>query len=213
MDELPTALCIVSWVALAGALSPLVSAAIVTLPGGAVLSSAPAGLNGRRLQVAVSLVLMATFGWLVWQRGLTWATLVLSVYAVLFVIIAAIDVRHRLILNRVIIPAAVFALLVSPTLPDIGLQRALWGALAGFAFFLVAALLVPGGLGGGDVKLAGFLGLATGFPAVLTALITGVILGGVATGLLLVMRRIGRRDYIPYGPFLLAGAVLALMKW
>jgi leader peptidase (prepilin peptidase)/N-methyltransferase len=130
----------------------------------------------------------------------------------IFAIIASIDIDHHLILNRVVFPAAAFALLVAPTMPEMTLLKALLGAIAGFLLLLLPALIMPGGLGVGDVKLAAFIGMITGFPAVLMSLAVGIILGGVATFVLLATRRISRRDYIPYGPFLLAGALFTLLR-
>jgi len=66
-------------------------------------------------------------------------------------------------------------------------------------------------LGGGDVKLAAFIGLITGFPLVIEALVLGTLIGGVVSLVLLITRVRGRRDAIPYGPFLIAGAVITLL--
>ncbi len=199
----------VAWAAVGAALTPLVHRAIAHLSVGLEQVTQRATLR-RRL---IAIVLATLFGWFAWQHGLTWRTIVYSIYTVIFVIVTSIDIDHHLILNRVLAPAALFALLVAPTMPDMTLSRALIGAAAGFAVLLLPALIMPGGMGAGDVKLAAFLGMATGFPAVLTTLATGIVLGGVATLVLLTTRRIGRRDYIPYGPFLVAGAMLVLMRW
>jgi leader peptidase (prepilin peptidase)/N-methyltransferase len=79
-----------------------------------------------------------------------------------------------------------------------------------FAAFLVLALLVRGGLGMGDVKLAAAEGLLFGKVAV-EALFLGIVLGGVAAALLLVTRRAGRRATYAYGPYLVLGAVVAVL--
>ena len=205
------------WALVGFALAPLIHAAIVILPAQAE-GQATVRIYGRAQRaalrtLAIGAATACVFAWLAWRHGFSWPTLVLSVYAVIFVIIIAIDLEHRLILNRVLVPAAVFALLVAPTLANMSLTRVAMGAAAGFLLFLLPALVMPGGLGGGDVKLAGFLGMVTGFPGILLALMAGVIFGGATTLLLLVTRRIGRRDYIPYGPFLVAGAMLILAQW
>jgi leader peptidase (prepilin peptidase)/N-methyltransferase len=211
LSELLPMLTVVGWCALGACLAPLVYEAIMALPGKAAPDAAPGQRRTRRLIIGCALA--GAFGWLAWRHGLSPVTVVLSVYAVVFVIIAGIDVDHHLILNRVIGPVALFALLVSPALPDMSIARVLLGAASGFLLLLLPAAIMPAGMGGGDVKLAGVLGLATGFPGILTTLATGIILGGVTTLVLLAARRIGRRDYIPYGPFLLAGAVLVFVRW
>jgi Flp pilus assembly protein protease CpaA len=140
-------------------------------------------------------------------------TVVLSIYCLIFALIIGIDLEQRLILNRVLIPAAAFALLAAPSLPEVGLLRAIAGGGTGFLLLLLVAALSRGGMGGGDVKLAGFLGLVTGFPDILASLAAGIFLGGATVVLLLLLRRVGPKDYVAYGPFLVAGAILRLALW
>jgi len=205
-------LTILGWAAVGAALTPLSDRASLVLPARGGHAAATASQHRLRRPL-IALWLACAFGWLAWRHGLSPETFVVSVYAAIFVIIALIDLDHHLILNLVVAPAAVFALLAAFALPQMSLARALVGGATGFVLMLLPAAILPGGLGAGDVKLAGFLGLAAGFPAILTALASGIILGGVATLALLITRRIGRRDYVPYGPFLLLGAVLVLMQW
>lgn len=83
------------------------------------------------------------------------------------------------------------------------------GLLVGGGFLYVLALARPGGMGGGDVKLAGFLGLLLGL-WVLMAIFIGSASGAVVGGALMLIRRHGRRHPIPFGPFLGLGAVVTL---
>jgi leader peptidase (prepilin peptidase)/N-methyltransferase len=87
---------------------------------------------------------------------------------------------------------------------------ALGGAI-GFVVFLLIALVSRGGMGWGDVKLAALIGLATGFPLVFVAIIMAAILGGIVAVALLVARRRGRREMIPFGPFLAVAAMVTLL--
>jgi len=66
-------------------------------------------------------------------------------------------------------------------------------------------------LGGGDVKLAVFVGLITGFPLVIEALVLTILIGAAVSLILLITRVRGLSDHIPYGPFLVAGAAITLM--
>jgi len=102
-------------------------------------------------------------------------------------------------------------LVITLVSPRQGVANRLLGAGVGLVLFLAPALLLPGGLGGGDVKLAGLIGLLLGFPAVFWALAVGVVLGGlVAIGLVAVAGR--DPEYaIPYGPFMCLGALVALL--
>ena len=65
--------------------------------------------------------------------------------------------------------------------------------------------------GGGDVKLAAYIGLITGFPGVITALVLTILAGGIVTLLLLITRVVNLRSGIPYGPFLVIGGFTAML--
>jgi leader peptidase (prepilin peptidase) / N-methyltransferase len=131
--------------------------------------------------------------------------------ALVAVPVAAIDFEHHVIPNRITGPAAVAAIALGVALDPSGEpKRLLAAAIAGGAFLLVA-LAVPKGMGMGDVKLAGLLGLLLGSsvaPAIAIALVTGVLVG-IAV---LASRERGERRGagVPFGPFLAVGAVAAL---
>jgi leader peptidase (prepilin peptidase)/N-methyltransferase len=94
------------------------------------------------------------------------------------------------------------------------LLTAVLGAVALFGLYFVLALVYPAGMGFGDVKLAGVLGLYLGYlgwAEVLVGGFLGFLLGGVVGGALMVLRRAGRKSQIPFGPFMLAGALLAIL--
>ena len=143
---------------------------------------------------------------------------VLAFYACLFIIIFVIDLEHSLILNKVVYPTMFVALLLSlypwPWFSQSMGMRVAYAALggaAGFAIFLLIALVSRGGMGWGDVKLAALIGLATGFPMVFVTIIMAAILGGIVAVGLLVARRKGRREMIPFGPFLAVAAMVTLL--
>jgi len=137
-------------------------------------------------------------------------------YMAILALILVTDLERRLILNVVTYPAILFAIVASFFTPGMVWWSALLGGAIGFGFFLVAAvvghaLFGSGALGGGDVKLAAFVGLIAGFPLIIEALLVTLISGAVISVLLLVTRIRKLRDPIPYGPFLVAGAVVALL--
>jgi leader peptidase (prepilin peptidase)/N-methyltransferase len=83
------------------------------------------------------------------------------------------------------------------------------GGLGTFLLYLVLALAVPGGMGFGDVKLAGVVGLFLGFLGwvpLFVGVFAAFVLGGVFGVVLMTFRRAGRRSAIPFGPWMLAGA-------
>jgi leader peptidase (prepilin peptidase)/N-methyltransferase len=113
-------------------------------------------------------------------------------------------------------PAAGAALLLAALRSLAGLQvgpslpSALLGGAAGLVGFFLIALLGRGKMGMGDVKLAGVIGLATGWPGVLYALVFGIVAGGLGAVLLILAGRAGRKSYIAYAPYLSLGALAVL---
>jgi leader peptidase (prepilin peptidase)/N-methyltransferase len=136
----------------------------------------------------------------------------LSVALILTVVPAAlIDLEHRIIPNKLVALGALLAVGLGTGLDPSGEPtRLLAGAIAG-GFLLIAALAYPGGMGMGDVKLAGVIGLFLGRsagPAILIALLAGVLVGlliAVDKG-----ARDARKTAVPFGPFLACGAIVAV---
>jgi leader peptidase (prepilin peptidase) / N-methyltransferase len=136
----------------------------------------------------------------------------LSVVLILLVVPAAlIDLEHRVIPNRITALGVVLALALGLALDPAGEPERLIAAAGAGGFLLLAALAYPGGMGMGDVKLAGMMGLFLGAavaPALLIALLAGVALGAVV-----IARKgaqAGRKTAVPFGPFLALGALLAV---
>jgi leader peptidase (prepilin peptidase)/N-methyltransferase len=123
--------------------------------------------------------------------------------------ITLIDLELRLIPNRITLPASVAAVIAAVLIDPGFVPEQLIAAVAGGGFFLLAALAYPRGMGMGDVKLAGMLGLYLGravAPAIFAALIAGVLVGAA-----IIARkgaREGRRTAVPFGPFLALGGLL-----
>ncbi|WP_456599183.1 prepilin peptidase [Blastococcus sp. SYSU DS0616] len=134
------------------------------------------------------------------------------------VLLAVIDLRHRLLPDRVTGPAVVAtAVLLTGAAAVEGssdaLLRAGLAAAALFCGYLVLALISPAGLGMGDVKLAGLLGLPLGWlgwQAVLLGALAGFVVQAALALLLLAVRRIGLKGELPFGPAMLLGAAIAV---
>jgi leader peptidase (prepilin peptidase)/N-methyltransferase len=144
-------------------------------------------------------------------NGLDWDLAWQLPLAAVLVAVAAIDLDLQIIPNKIVYPAAVWGV-ISALLIRAGDTPELlaWGAGA-FGFLLLAALARPGGMGMGDVKLAGVMGLYLGssvLPALLIAFLAGSLYGGV------MMARHGvaaRKMGVPFGPFLAVGGLIALL--
>jgi len=166
----------------------------------------------------VELATAVIFALLCWHYGLSAELGVMIFYASLFIIIFVIDLEHGLILNRVVYPGMIVALLLSlypwPWFSEsIGMRvaYAALGGAAGFAIFLLIAMVSRGGMGWGDVKLAALMGLAIGFPLVFVAIIMAAILGGIVAVALMIAKKRTRRQTIPFGPFLALAAMVTLL--
>jgi len=167
----------------------------------------------------VEIATAALFGLAYWQYGLGIELPIALFYISLFMVIFVIDFEHGLILNKIVYPALVVALLLSVFftifLPDVSIvpsiARAAIGGGIGFVLFLLVAIVSRGGMGFGDVKLAALIGLATGFPLVIVALLMGIILGGLVAVILLGFKIRKRKEAIPFGPFLAVAAVVTLL--
>ncbi|MEA2683391.1 MAG: leader peptidase (prepilin peptidase) / N-methyltransferase [Chloroflexota bacterium] len=164
----------------------------------------------------------AVLGMLFYRFGLNPHSIVGAVVVLVLVQVLVFDARHRLILSRVIYPAALVALLVSPVSPlllgtwQARLLASVSGALVAGGLFFLMYTLTRGGFGLGDANLAFFMGAVLGglplpVPPIALALIWGIFGGGIISALLLVTRVRRMRDFIPYGPFLCGGAILALL--
>lgn len=182
----------------------------------------PPRLGPGKLELLVLPVLgFVGFAAFALRQGMGAGLLVHSLWILVLLQILGFDLKHRLILDLVTLPAIALALVLANFSPDLSVVRALFGILLGgvlmLPFALVSEIFHNGeGFGWGDVKLAMVIGAMTGMSLnygqiyALWALIAGTVIGGVATVLLLLTRRVSMRDALPYGPYLVAGAGLIL---
>ena len=165
------------------------------------------------LGTATLLVLVAAaLGW-------AWSLPAYLYLAVVSVALAAIDLRTKRLPNALTLPSyPVFAaLLLLPAAAQDdwgGYGRALLGGLGLFLAYLLLAVLNPAGMGLGDVKLAGVLGMALawfGWDVWLLGAVLAFVLASVVGVAMLATRRAERRSTIPFGPFMVAGAWIAIL--
>lgn len=144
------------------------------------------------------------------QIGWTGVSALVALQAWCFLAIAVIDWEHHLVLNRMLLPAAPVLALCAVAAGNVTPLSSLAGATAGFGVFIVLALLRPGSMGMGDVKLAGAVGLVAGLQTIGTALLVTFIAGGVAAFILLVRSRFESGQRMAYAPYLALGAWVSL---
>jgi leader peptidase (prepilin peptidase) / N-methyltransferase len=147
--------------------------------------------------------------WLVFGGDLP-QFVVAVVFLAALVAITVIDLRHQIIPDAITLPGIVAGLVASIVTGRISWVESVGGALLGGGLFVAVIVLSRGGMGGGDLKLGAMLGAFLGWQALLVALFVAVMLGGTSAVALVASRRLGRKDAIPFGPFLALGGAVAL---
>ena len=143
-------------------------------------------------------------------------------YCVFFAVLVAlsgIDIDHHLVPSRIVYPAVVAStvLLLTASAADAAWRAAADAAIGGaigFGVLFVIHFIAPRGMGFGDVRLAGLIGLNVGWLGVAhvpVALFAGFLAGAIFGLVLIVVGRAGRRSRVPFAPFLAAGAVVATL--
>jgi leader peptidase (prepilin peptidase)/N-methyltransferase len=166
--------------------------------------------------------LFASAAWFCWAGDRPWLLPALAYLAAVSVVLALIDLDVHRLPDAIVLPSypVGLALLALASWNPGGaadwsaLLRAVLAAVALFAFYYVVRLVYPAGMGLGDVKLAGVLGLYlgwTGWGAVLVGWFAAFLLGGLFAVALLVAGRARRKSGIPFGPWMLLGAAVGVV--
>jgi leader peptidase (prepilin peptidase)/N-methyltransferase len=179
--------------------------------------------------------------------GLSFDLALASVYTSILVAIVVIDLEHRLVPNAIVLPAMAFALVMAVAgiwlgMPSFSRYGLLWGLLSArgdlalslgqlgaisqvlggvtaFGIFFVLWLISPGGMGAGDVKLAGFAGLVTAFPLAIATVFGSFVLGGIVSIFMLAVGLATRKTAIPFAPFISIAAFVfmvygdSILRW
>jgi leader peptidase (prepilin peptidase) / N-methyltransferase len=177
----------------------------------------------------------ALYGFFFWRFGFTLELAVFIIYGSLFVIIFVMDLENMLVLNRVVYPGMIIAFALSVFRPEMtGLDSlgsgaiiravvpvageaagqaviSLTGGFLGLAAMSLPYIIYPSGMGMGDIKLAALVGLMTGYPLIILALLISWILGGVTAAMLLALKIKGRKDRIPAAAFMVTSALITLL--
>jgi leader peptidase (prepilin peptidase)/N-methyltransferase len=157
---------------------------------------------------AVELIAGLLFAACFWKFGLSGSALVGAFFCLTLVAVSATDLEHRIIPNRIVVPAGLIVLVANTALHPS--PRYAIGAVGASGFLLGAALAYPAGMGMGDVKLAFLMGAALGL-SVTVALFVGMLAALVPSIVLLARHgKAARKMGIPFGPFLALGSVVAL---
>ena len=131
-------------------------------------------------------------------------------FVAMLIAVAGIDLDHRIIPNRILLPAAVWGLAATILFRPDNIDDSLIAGAIAFTALLLAAVAYPAGMGMGDVKLVGVMGLYLG-SGVAPAMLAGFLAGSVV-GLVIIARegRDARKKGIPFGPFLALGGLVGV---
>jgi leader peptidase (prepilin peptidase)/N-methyltransferase len=160
---------------------------------------------------AVELLTAVCFAAVVAIRGFDADLMIELPFVAVLIALAGIDLEHRILPNVIVGPAAVYAVAATAAVATGDLPEHLIAGAGAFAFLLIAALAYPAGMGMGDVKLAGAMGLFLGvsiIPALLAAFLAGSVVG------IVIVAREGmsaRKKGVPFGVFLALGGLVGVL--
>jgi leader peptidase (prepilin peptidase) / N-methyltransferase len=175
----------------------------------------PEEASGR--PIGLRTILLAVVGgaaaWAIATRATVpwWAVAVHLTVLALLLILTATDLEQRRLPHLVLDPVILLAAAFVPFNPSLRPTDALLGAAVAVVSLGLLGLLIRGGVALGDIYLIAPLGLILGWPAIFRAIFVAALLSAVASLALLATRRVGLKSYIPFGPFLVAGAVVTLL--
>jgi leader peptidase (prepilin peptidase) / N-methyltransferase len=159
----------------------------------------------------IELITALVFAAVVAIRGFDTDLVLELPFVSLLIALAAIDYDHRLLPNRIVYPMAAYGVIATLLVDGGDLVENLIAGAGAFLFLLLAVLAYPRGMGMGDVKLAGAMGLYLGLsiiPALLTAFLSGSIVG-----VFIIAREgaAGRKKAVPFGVFLALGGIVGVL--
>lgn len=150
--------------------------------------------------------------WLIGHNyGTSWTAFFLCTHASLLITMGVIDLEHQRVLNVLVFPAIAWGL-ISILFMHLGRPWPwLLGGVIGFTVLFLIALISSGAMGMGDVKLGLYIGLIVGVPEVTLTLFMAFIAGGLMASILLLLKKIGRKDPIAFGPYLALAGIVTLL--
>jgi leader peptidase (prepilin peptidase)/N-methyltransferase len=160
---------------------------------------------------AVELLTAAVFAAVVAVRGFDDDLVLELPFVASLIALAGIDLDHKLLPNKIVYPMAVYGLVATAIVDSGDLVEHLIAGAGGFLFLFVAVLAYPRGMGLGDVKLAGAMGLYLGLsivPAMLVAFLTGSLVG---LGIIAREGAQARKKAVPFGVFLALGGIVGVL--
>jgi leader peptidase (prepilin peptidase)/N-methyltransferase len=148
--------------------------------------------------------------WFKFGFGITFV--VYAILASTLLVVALIDYDHKIIPNIITLPGMIIGLGLSTWALPITPTDSLAALLLGGGLFYLIAFFFKGGMGGGDIKLIAMIGSFLGWQGTLFTIFFGALLGSLVGMTLMLLGRKGRKDKVPFGPFLSCGAILFILS-
>ena len=185
--------------------------------------------------VIVELVTGVLYGFFFWKYSFSLELLVFIVYSSILILVFVIDLEKQLVLDVITFPAMIIAFVFAFFRPEIASVNslgsgavyqavsqaasnaagqaiiALLGGVTGLVVMSIPFVIYPSGMGMGDIKLAALVGLMTGYPLIILAILLSWISGGLIAGILLALKIKGRKDPIPAAVFMVVAALVTLL--
>ncbi|MGB7606077.1 MAG: prepilin peptidase [Lutisporaceae bacterium] len=158
----------------------------------------------------IELITAAIFLLLFNKFGLSIYFLKYAVLTSLLVIITLIDLKTQEIPDELIIFGLITGLLLNLYDIKLNMLQGIMGFLLGGGTFLIIAMVTRGAMGGGDIKLMAVLGLFLGWKMVILVALLSFLLGAIISLVLIIAKIKGRKDYIPFGPFIATAALITI---
>lgn len=138
-----------------------------------------------------------------------------SLIVSILIIISFIDYHHQVIPDSLVVITLILSICYKITIfilckTPFNLLNSILGLLIGGGLFLIIALASRGGMGGGDIKLISVLGFILGFKKTLLNILLSFIIGAVFSLFLLLLKKKGKKDAIPFGPFINIAFIITL---
>ncbi len=173
-----------------------------------------ASRSGLRPRTIVLAAAAGVAGWGIATRSTLpwWATAVHLAVLALLVLLTATDWEQRRLPHVLLDPLILLGVVFVPFNPSVTALDAVIGAVAAVAFLWVVGRIVSGGVALGDLYLVAPLGLLLGWPGIFAAVFVAALLAAGMSLVLLAAGRAAMKTYIPFGPFLVVGAVVTLLR-
>lgn len=152
---------------------------------------------------------------ILWVFGANWTTILYCILFSALLVVTGTDLTHKIIPNVVTVPGIVLGLVGAATVLPVGPVNALLGMVVGGGILWALAWASPylfgkEGMGGGDIKLLAMIGAFLGWKPALLTIMIGSLSGSVIGISLIAFGVMKREDYIPFGPYLVFGALVSL---